>query len=64
VEDQVEPSVEDEALTGEPHDLPDPGAIPVCVAVDLAVLAGGLGVLGTVGPPCHGVAQEVRAFIA
>ena len=62
MEDQVEPSVEDEALTGEPHDLPDPGAVPIRVAVDLAVLTRGLGVLGAVGSPCHGVAQEVGAL--
>ncbi len=53
--------MEDEALAGEPHDLPDPGAVPVSVTVDLAVLASGLGVLGAVGPPRHGVAQEVGA---
>ena len=53
--------MEDEALAGEPHGLPDPGAVPVRVAVDLAVLACRLGVLGAVGPPCRGVAQEVGA---
>ena len=64
VEDQVEPSVEDEALTGESHDLPDLGTVPVGVAVDLAVLTRGLGVLGAVGSSGDGVAQEVGAFIA
>ena len=59
--DQVEPPVEDEALTGEPHDLPDPGTVAIRVAMDLAVFACGLGVLGAIGPPGHGVAQEVRA---
>jgi len=63
VEDQVEPSVEDEPLTGEPHDLPDPGTVPIRVAVDLTLPTRGLGVLGAVGPPGHGVAQEIGAFI-
>ncbi len=63
MEDQVEPSVEDEALTGESHDLPDPGAVPIRVAVDLAVLTSGLGVLGAVGSSGDGVAQEIGAFI-
>jgi len=64
VPEVVQPSPHDHPATGKSHDLPDPGAILLAVAMDMTVLAGRLGVEWAFAALIQGIPDKRATFRA